>query len=367
MSAAASILARRPSGRRNRPGGFGLRTRGFITRIGTEGMQGQGLVVVVTGASSGIGRAAARAFAERGAALVLAARSGERLAEVEAECRRLGAGAVAVETDVSRHEEVERLARRAVEAFGGFDVWVNNAGVIAFGRIDETPAEDHEQVIRTNLCGTLFGAREAVRHFRARGRGILINVSSIVSHLAQAYSTAYTASKWGVTGLAETLRAELRDQPEIQVCTVMPAFIDTPLFEHGANYMGREAQPSDPVYSPERVAEAIVGLIDKPQAEIVVGDAGRVLTASHKLMPELTNRLVAAQAERAMFADRPRAPGSGNLHAPGGSRGATGGWQERSLVRGDSMDRAMRGLALGALAAAAAAAVAGLVRHRQAS
>jgi NAD(P)-dependent dehydrogenase (short-subunit alcohol dehydrogenase family) len=271
---------------------------------------------------------------------------------------------LAVEADVARPEDVEGLAQHAVDAFGGFDVWVNNAGVIAFGRIDETPPQDHERVIRTNLCGCLFGARVAVRHFRGRGRGILINVSSVVSHLGQSLSTAYTASKWGVNGLGQALRAELSDQPEIHVCTVMPAYIDTPLFEHAANYVGRPAQPVSPVYPPERVAEAILGLVDRPQAEIIVGDAGRLFTASHALMPELTNRMMAGQIERAQFGDRPRSPGSGNLHAPGGDRGVSGGWQERALVHGDTFDTTLRGLALGTLVLAGAAAAAGLLRAR---
>ena len=223
-------------------------------------MQHRDEVVVITGASSGIGRATARAFAERGSALVLAARAEERLGEVEAECAGLGARVIAVEADVSRNEDVERLAQRAVDAFGGFNVWVNNAGVIAFGRIDETPAEDHEQIIRTNLCGCLFGARMAIKHFRGRERGTLINVSSLASRLGQTYSTAYTASKWGVTGLGQALRAELADETGIHVCTVMPGYIDTPLFEHAANYMDRPAQPMSPVYAPERVAAAIVGV-----------------------------------------------------------------------------------------------------------
>jgi NAD(P)-dependent dehydrogenase (short-subunit alcohol dehydrogenase family) len=323
-----------------------------------------GRIVVITGASSGIGRATARAFAGTGAGLVLCARAGERLEEVEAECAQAGARVVAVEADVSRPEDVVLLAQRAIEVFGGFDVWVNNAGVIAFGRIDETPAEDHEQVIRTNLCGCLFGAREAVRHFRARGRGIVIDVSSLVSHLGQSLSTAYTASKWGVNGLGQALRAELADASGIHVCTVMPAYIDTPLFEHGANYTGHEAKPVSPVYPPERVAQAIVGLVDRPQAEIMVGDVGRVLAASHAVMPELTNRMMAGQIESWQFTDRPRGPSSGNLHLAGGDTAVAGGWQERVAVHGDTFDTALRGLALGTLVVAGAVAAAGLWRAR---
>jgi NAD(P)-dependent dehydrogenase (short-subunit alcohol dehydrogenase family) len=113
-----------------------------------------------------------------------------------------------------------------------------------------------------------------VRHFRAHGRGVLIDVSSLVSRLGQSLSIAYTASKWGANGLGQALRAELADASRIHVCTVMPAYIDTPLFEHGANYTGHEAKRVSPVYPPERVAEAIVGLVDRPQAEIMVAMSG---------------------------------------------------------------------------------------------
>lgn len=328
-------------------------------------MQHRDQVVVITGASSGIGRATARAFAERGSALVLAARAEERLGEVEAECARLGARVLAVEADVSRHEDVERLAQRAVDGFGSFDVWVNNAGVIAFGRIDEVPAADHEQVIRTNLCGCLFGARVAVRRFREHGRGTLINVSSIVSRLGQAYSAAYTASKWGVTGLGQALRAELAGEPDIHVCTVMPAFIDTPLFEHAANYTGHPLQPVSPIYSPDLVAAAIVGLIDRPQAEIVVGDGGRLLTGSHALLPETTNRLMRGQIDHGVLGNGYRAPASGNLHAPRGGTATSGGWQETAPFRGETFDTTLRGLAIGTLTLAALVTATGYLRRRR--
>lgn len=321
--------------------------------------------VVVTGASAGIGRATALAFAAQGCNLVICARAGEPLREVEEACRARGGQAVAVEADVSQAEDVERLGRRAVEAFGGFDVWVNNAGVTAFGRIDETPLADHEQVIRTNLCGCLFGAAVAVRHFRERGAGTLINVSSIVSRLGQALSSAYTASKWGITGLGEALRAELAGESRVHVCTVMPTYIDTQIFQHAANYAGRPAKPVSPVYSPERVAEAILDLVERPRPEVVVGDAGRVLRASHALMPELTNRLLAAAMPRTQFLDRPQAPGSGNLHAPAGDDAVSGGWRGRGAIGGDGLDTALRGVAIGALALAGAVAAAGLARARR--
>ena len=243
-------------------------------------------VVVVTGASSGIGRATAHAFAKRGASLLLAARSDQQLDIVEAECADLGVRAIGVPTDVGNNEEVEELGARAEREFGRFDVWVNNAGLLLLGRIDEAPVEDFERVIQTNLLGTSYGSRVALKHFRQRGQGTLINVSSIVSGLGQLYSSAYTASKWGVRGLSEALRMEVTDQPNIHVCTVMPSAIDTPIFQHAANYTGRDVQALPPVYPPEQVAEVIVSMVDSPRAEVTVGDAGRLMQLTRSVLPQ---------------------------------------------------------------------------------
>src|SRR5918911_2162180 len=210
-------------------------------------------VVVVTGASSGIGRATAHAFAKRGASLMLAARSDQQLDIVERECADLGVRAIGVPTDVADNEQIERLGARAEEEYGRVDVWVNNAGLLLLGRIDEAPVEDFERIIQTNLMGTAYGSRVALKHFRQRGQGTLINVSSIVSGMGQIYSSAYTASKWGVRGLSEALRMEVADQPGIHVCTVMPSAIDAPIFQHAANYTGQDIKALPPVYPPEQV------------------------------------------------------------------------------------------------------------------
>ena len=182
----------------------------------------QGKVVVITGASSGIGRATAHRFAERGAKLVIAARRMGPLDLAVHECAKLGGQATSVQADVTVPDNVENLARRAVENYGRVDVWVNNAAVALYARVDEGPIEVHRRVIETNLLGYLYGSRVAVRIFRQQGRGVLVNVSSAVAYVGQPYSSAYVASKFGIRGLTECIRQEVSDCPEIRVCTVMP-------------------------------------------------------------------------------------------------------------------------------------------------
>jgi short-subunit dehydrogenase len=307
-------------------------------------------VVVVTGASSGIGRATAHAFAKRGAKLMLAARSSDQLEEVERECADLGVRAVAVPTDVGAYAEVEELAARAERDFGGFDAWVNDAGVLLVGRIDEAPVEDFERVIRTNLLGTAYGSRVALAHFRKKKRGTLVNVSSIVGGLGQIYSSAYVASKWGVRGLGESLRMEVAEEPGVHVCTVMPAAIDTPIFQHAANYTGRDLQALAPVYPPEQVAEAIVALMDNPKAEVTVGDAGRILQVTRSLLPQaVTDRLGRVFQEQAMITDRPEGAHAGNLHEPSGPTSSVRGGWEGQVPSGATADTALRAVGLGAI------------------
>lgn len=328
-------------------------------------MDMNGKVVVVTGASSGIGRATAHAFARRGARLALAARSMGPLEEVERECADLGARALAVPTDVGSYEEVEELAARTVREFGGFDAWVNDAGVLLMGRIDETPVEDLTRLIQTNLLGTAYGSRVAIAHFRRRGRGTLVNISSIVGGMGQVYSSAYVASKWGVRGLSEALRMELADEPDIHVCTVMPAVIDTPIFQHAANYTGQDIQAMSPVYPPEQVAEEIVSLMRRPKAEVTVGDAGRLMQATRSLLPQaVTSRLFAAGQERGMLSPRPEGPYTGNLYDPSDLTSSVhGGWQDR-LVSGTKADTALRLAGFGALGLGAYLLVSSLLAGR---
>lgn len=287
-------------------------------------------VVVITGASSGIGRATARAFAEKGASVVLAARREETLQEVATECRNLGARALVVPTDVTDEEATQELARRTVENFGRIDVWVNNAAVTLFGRFEEAPSDAYRRVFETNLFGYIHGARAALPYFREQGSGVLINVSSVVAKASQPYTSAYVASKFAIRGLSECLRQELilDGASNIHACNVMPASIDTPFFQHAANYTGRAPKALNPVYSAEEVARAIVRCARRPKREVVVGSAGRLLAAQHTLSLGLYERAAARVIDLDHFQDRAAPPTVGNLFEPMPEwTGVSGGWK----------------------------------------
>ncbi len=298
------------------------------SRRGHDGPDWDRAVVVITGASSGIGRATAHAFASQGATVVLAARRGDALLEAVRECEQMGGLALAVPTDVRNEAEVEQLARAAVDAFGRIDVWVNNAAVSLFARFEDSPPEIYEEVIRTNLFGYIYGARAALKRFSAQGYGVLINVASMVSYVSQPYTSAYAVSKAGIRALTDSLREEYLDQPEIQVSMVLPATIDTPFFQHAANYTGRAAKAMPPVYPVEAVASTIVSLARKPRRQAFVGNAARMLVAQHTLAPNLTQRMMARMVDRQHLQDQPAPPSSGNVLAPmTGWTSPSGGWR----------------------------------------
>src|SRR3954471_3192952 len=286
------------------------------------------LVVVVTGGSSGIGRATAHAFARRGAAVVLAARRAEMLEDAARECVDLGGEALAVPTDTTQEDQVEELGRRALERFGRIDVWFNNAGVGIFGRFEDLPTDAWHRVIETNVFGYVHGAKVAMRQFRRQGRGVLIQNASIVGRTAKPDSTAYATSKFAVRGFSEALRMEVLDQPGIAVCTILPSVIDTPFFEHAANFSHHKVRAAPPVYAVEKVAETVVGLVERPRAEVVIGGFGRVARVVKPLLGGLGTRLAGRALNAGFLADEPSPEALGALSVPvRDGRTVDGGWR----------------------------------------
>ncbi|MEV7330421.1 SDR family NAD(P)-dependent oxidoreductase [Micromonospora sp. NPDC093244] len=271
-------------------------------------------VVVVAGATSGVGRATARAFAERGDRLVLAARAPQTLAEVRAECA--DADVLTVPTDVTEPGALEALADAAIGRFGRIDAWVHTAAVMAYGRFDELPERIFEQVVRTDLLAAAGAARVALRHFRATGAGTLILTGSVLGHITAPYMSAYVASKWGLQGLARTVQQELRDTPRIRLCLVNPGSVDTPVYQQAANYLGRIGRPPPPVAGPQRVARAIVDCVDRPRREVSVGRLNVVMRAGFTLVPGVYDVLVGPLMRLAGLSGRAIAAHDGSVFTP---------------------------------------------------
>jgi short-subunit dehydrogenase len=270
--------------------------------------------IVITGASSGAGRAAALEFAPLGCALVLAARNEEALNDVAAECRGLGSEVLVVVTDVTDPKAMINLANVANDWKSGLDVWINNAGVLAAGPFDVTPMEVHSQVIQTNLLGYMNGAHAVLPIFKAQGYGTVINNISIGGFLPVPYGAGYTASKFGLRGFTEALKAELLEWRAIYVCDLFPAFLDTPGISHAANYTGKALKPAPPVYDPNRVAQAMVKLAQKPSANTYVGSISYALKFAHSIAPEPMAKMVGSMMRQYFKIAKPIEPTDGNLY-----------------------------------------------------
>ncbi len=223
-----------------------------------------GETVVITGASSGIGKATAEAFAKQGADLVLAARNEEALKETAEICRSLGVAVIAVPTDVSVAEEVAHLVNEAIQFSGKIDYWVNNAGVLAFGKFEEIPVEVTDQIVKTNLLGYMHAAHAVLPVFKRQKKGVLLNNISIGGWMPAPYGTAYTASKYGIRGMTETLQGEVSDFPDIHICALYPGFQKSSGIEHAANYSGIKLSTPPPSFDPRKLAASIVRTAKNP-------------------------------------------------------------------------------------------------------
>lgn len=253
-------------------------------------------VIVITGASSGIGLTTARAAAERGAKVVLAARSVDT---IRREAERInqasqGAGgqALAVECDVSDREQVTQLAAQAVQAFGRIDTWVNNAGISIYGRLEEAGEEDSRKLMETNFWGVYFGSLAALPHLRSNG-GALINVGSEVSEAAAPLLGMYVASKHAVKGFTDSLRVEVEevDKAPVSVTLIQPTAVNTPFPHHARNYMDVEPSLPSPRIDPSDVADAILHAAAHPTRHTHVGTMSKINTAAAKLMPNMADKM----------------------------------------------------------------------------
>ena len=254
--------------------------------------------LVLTGASSGIGRVTALEAARRGARLVLVARDPDSLEEAAEECRAEGADVETVVADVADRATMDLVAERAAERFGGIDTWVNNAGVSVYGEIKDVPLDDARGVFETNYWGVVHGSLVAAEHFRGRASEpgfALINVGSVLSDRAIPLQGHYSASKHAVKGFTDALRMELEKEGlPVSVTLVKPNATDTPYPEHAGNYMAEEASLPEPTYAPEVVARVILDAAERPVRDVTVGAKDGMLAALGGLLPGVTDKIMEA-------------------------------------------------------------------------
>jgi short-subunit dehydrogenase len=293
-------------------------------------------VLVITGASSGIGRATARLAAQAGARVVLAARNEHDLASAVREIQHAGGRALAVTADVSEPEQVEAIAVEAMREFGQIDTWVNNAGVSLYGKLLDTSLDDMHRQVEINFWGGVYGSLAAVHRMRKRG-GTLINVASVLADRAIPLQGIYCASKHALKAFTDSLRMELEaDQLPIAVCLVKPASMATPLFDKARTSLKEEPQPIPPVYAPEVAARTILACAERPMREVIAGGAGLLLHMGQLISPRLTDKYLERTGFHQQQSGRPVHPGrKDNLYEPvardGGERGR--GWHGRVLKR----------------------------------
>lgn len=262
-------------------------------------------VIVITGASSGIGLATARLAASQGAKLVLAARTVSALDQLCREITAAGGSCFPVAADVGDFDDVKTIRDAALARYGRIDTWVNNAGVSIYGRIEEIPIPEFHKVFETNFWGVVYGSVVAAEALR-EGGGAIVNIGSVLSERAIPLQGIYTASKHAVKGFTDSFRMELdKDGAPISVTLVKPGAIDTPYTRHAKNYMREEATNPGPVYSPEVVAETILHCAENPVRDIFVGGGAKAMSLAETLAPRLTDRLMTATMFAKQKKDRP--------------------------------------------------------------
>ncbi|MCC2973408.1 SDR family oxidoreductase [Massilia sp. IC2-476] len=283
-------------------------------------------VLVITGASSGIGLATAQEAAKQGAQLVLAARGADVLEAVVQGLVDDGFDAVAVVADVSLRADVERIAEVAIARFGRIDTWINNAGGTIYGRLDQVSEEDSRRLFDINFWGMVHGSLVALPHLNRQG-GALINLGSEASEVAIPMQGMYSASKHAVKGFTDALRIEVEhmDGAPVSITLIEPTAVDTPLPQHARNYMDREPKLPGPQVDPHEVAAAILHAAVVPMRTVRVGMMAELDVMLEKLVPGVVDRLAVFQVPRQQRDVPPRNPdgalytsrANGRIYGPG--------------------------------------------------
>ncbi|RZT36394.1 SDR family oxidoreductase [Cupriavidus agavae] len=330
-------------------------------------------VIVLTGATSGVGLVTARMAAAKGAKLVLVARSEEALHKLAEELREHGTEVITVTADVGKHQDVTHVAQSAIERFGGFDTWINNAGVTIFGRHGDVPLEDQRRLFETNYWGAVHGSLVAASHLRDPQHesrrefgGAIINMGSEACDGPLPLQSAYAASQHAIKGFTDTLRLELeQEKASISVTLIKPAGMDTPLVTHAKNFLHVEPRQAPPLYDPSLAAEAILFAAEHPRRDMFVGASAKAFSAAAYHAPHAFDRFMSRFISRAQQTREPAGPIENNaLHEAGNTLMERAG-NRRGMQRCAYTTTARHPLLTTALVVGASAAITALVRHRR--
>lgn len=312
-------------------------------------------VVVLTGATSGIGLVTARMAAKRGAKLVLVARDEASLQKLSEEIKDAGGQAMYVVADVSDEKQVREISRQAVSHFGGFDTWINDAGLAIFGLMRDVPTEDHRRLFDINFWGLVYGSLEAARHFRERGAraeysGVIINLGSTVSDRAIPIQGMYATSKHAVKGFTDALRMELgHEGVPVALSLIKPSAIATPFAEHARNYMQEEPTLPPPLYAPEVVAKAILKCAQAPQRDVFCGGGGKMLSTLGQYFPGLGDKILGEGIIKQQKKNEPASHRPDSLYKPGFGLKERGDFPDRHVSEHSSYSRIIQSPILKAL------------------
>lgn len=321
-------------------------------------------VIVLTGATSGVGLITARKAASLGAKLVLVARGEDALHALAEELREHGTEVITVTGDVGKHDDVARVAHDALERFGGFDTWINNAGVTIFGRHEDVPLEDQRRLFETNYWGVVHGSLAAAAHLRQNG-GAIINMGSEACDGPLPLQGAYAASQHAIKGFTDSLRLELeQEKAPVSVTLIKPAGLDTPMVMHAKNFLHVQPQLAPPLYDPALAADAILFAAEHPRRDLFVGATAKAFSAAAYHAPHTFDRFMRRFMGRAQQTDSPAGPRDDNaLHAAGNRLMERSG-QQRALQSCPYTATSRHPLLATALVVGASAAMAAVLQAR---